>query len=44
MSSSIVRFTKSTSAVESGFLAAGVTIWIVAIAQSLALLFGWILY
>lgn len=41
MSSSIIRFAKSTNAVESGFLAAGVTIWIVAVVQSFALLVGW---
>ena len=44
MSSSIIRFAKSTNAVESGFLAAGVTIWVVAVVQSFALLLGWAAY
>lgn len=43
MSSSIIHFAKSTSAVESGFVAAGVTIWIIAVVQSMALLVGWVI-
>ena len=43
MSSSIANFAKSTNAVESGFVAAGVTIWILAVVQSLGLLLGWII-
>lgn len=42
MTASIIRFAKSTSAVESGFVAAGVTIWVIAVVQSLVLLLNWV--
>jgi hypothetical protein len=42
MTASIIRFVKSTSAVESGFVAAGVTIWVIAVVQSLVLLLTWV--
>jgi Flp pilus assembly pilin Flp len=40
MSSPIVRFVKSTTAVESGFIAAGLTVSIAAVVGTLLNLFG----
>jgi hypothetical protein len=42
MISSVLNFAKSTSAVESGFIAAGVTVSIGAAAQSLAAVLTWV--
>jgi hypothetical protein len=40
MNSPILRFAKSTTAVESGFIAAGLTVWILAVISALLNLFG----
>ena len=40
MNSAIVRFVKSTTAVESGFIAAGLTVSIAAIIGTFLILFG----
>ena len=39
--STILHFTKSSPAVEHGFLAAGVTITVVCVLQSIAIILGW---
>jgi hypothetical protein len=44
VSTSIIRFAKSTSAVESGFIAAGVTVSTIAAIQSLAVVMNWIIF
>ena len=37
----MLRFAKSSQAVENGFLAAGVTITVVCVVQSIAIILGW---
>jgi hypothetical protein len=41
MGASIMQFVKSNPAVEHGFLAAGVTITVVCVLQSIAIVLGW---
>jgi hypothetical protein len=44
MSSSIINFAKSSNAVETGFVAAGITVSILAIAQSLFAVLSWLIF
>jgi hypothetical protein len=44
MSSSIIDFAKSSNAVETGFVAAGVTVSAVAVVQSLFVVLMWVIY
>jgi hypothetical protein len=44
VSSSVIDFAKRTNAVESGFLAAGITVSAVAVVQSVFVLISWMIF
>jgi len=44
VSSAIINFAKSSNAVETGFVAAGITVSILAVAQSLFAVLNWVFF